>query len=193
MGMTEKQGGSDVRANTTRAIPCGTDGDADSLRARRHKWFTSAPMCDAFLMLAQAARRPYPAFLVPRWRPDGGKNGIELHALKPKDGKRVECLVRDRARQGIRLAASATKGTRRKDHHRDGGDDAASIAWLDRPRASARACPGQSPRRSPEGFRRRRSFISLLMRNVLADLQLEVGGLARLCAAHGTSARSPTG
>ena len=54
MGMTEKQGGSDVRANTTRAVADGQDGWGQRFRVTGHKWFFSAPMCDAFLVLAQA-------------------------------------------------------------------------------------------------------------------------------------------
>ena len=65
MAMTEKQGGSDVRANTTVAAPIGTDGEYP---LTGHKWFCSAPMSDAFLMLAQAPRG-LSCFLVPRWLP----------------------------------------------------------------------------------------------------------------------------
>ncbi|HEY7069864.1 MAG TPA: isovaleryl-CoA dehydrogenase [Acidimicrobiales bacterium] len=84
MGMTEKQGGSDVRANTTRAEPAG-DG---SWLLTGHKWFCSAPMCDVFLMLAQAPQG-LSCFLVPRWLPDGGRNtGFRLQRLKDKLGNR---------------------------------------------------------------------------------------------------------
>src|SRR5262245_5096906 len=82
MGMTEKQGGTDVRANTTRAVPAG-DGYAIS----GHKWFFSAPMCDAFLVLAQAPGG-LTCFLVPRFRPDGSVNGLQLQRLKDKLGNR---------------------------------------------------------------------------------------------------------
>ncbi|WP_444940896.1 acyl-CoA dehydrogenase family protein [Microbulbifer sp. ZKSA004] len=81
MGMTEKQGGSDVRANTTAAIPLA-DGTYELLG---HKWFMSAPMCDAFLILAQAPGG-LSCFLVPRWRPDGSKNQLEIQRLKTKCG-----------------------------------------------------------------------------------------------------------
>src|SRR5436190_582863 len=81
MGMTEKQGGSDVRANTTRADPLG--GGAYALTG--HKWFCSAPMSDAFLVLAQAPRG-LSCFLVPRWTPDGERNGFHLQRLKDKLG-----------------------------------------------------------------------------------------------------------
>ncbi|HYC15424.1 MAG TPA: isovaleryl-CoA dehydrogenase [Stellaceae bacterium] len=85
MGMTEKQGGSDLRANTTRAIPSG-EGDGIH-RITGHKWFMSAPMCDAFLVLAQAPKGPS-CFLVPRWTPDGAQNGLRLQRLKDKLGNR---------------------------------------------------------------------------------------------------------
>jgi putative acyl-CoA dehydrogenase len=81
MAMTEKQGGSDVRANTTRATPTG-DG---LYEITGHKFFVSAPMCDAFLMLAQTPAG-LTCFLAPRWRPDGTKNAIEFIRLKRKMG-----------------------------------------------------------------------------------------------------------
>ena len=85
MGMTEKQGGSDVRSNSTRAISTGTGGAGQPYELVGHKWFTSAPMCDAFLMLAQADGG-LSCFLVPRWRPDGSKNPIHVQRLKDKVG-----------------------------------------------------------------------------------------------------------
>jgi putative acyl-CoA dehydrogenase len=83
MGMTEKQGGTDVRANTTRAVPAG--GEEYALTG--HKWFMSAPMCDAFLVLAQAPGG-LTCFLVPRFRPDGAINPLRLQRLKDKLGNR---------------------------------------------------------------------------------------------------------
>ncbi|MDQ2857154.1 MAG: acyl-CoA dehydrogenase family protein [Candidatus Eremiobacteraeota bacterium] len=82
MAMTEKQGGSDVRANTTRAT---RNGDAYALAG--HKWFCSAPMSDAFLVLAQAPGG-LSCFLVPRFLPDGTKNAFALQRLKDKLGNR---------------------------------------------------------------------------------------------------------
>ena len=82
MGMTEKQGGSDVRANTTRATPLAAEGEYALVG---HKWFFSAPMSDAFLVLAQAPGG-LSCFLLPRWRPDGGKNALRLMRLKDKLG-----------------------------------------------------------------------------------------------------------
>ncbi|MCT2585382.1 acyl-CoA dehydrogenase family protein [Actinophytocola gossypii] len=83
MSMTEKQGGSDVRANTTRAVPA-SDG---SYRLTGHKWFTSAPMCDVFLVLAQAPGG-LSCFLLPRVLPDGTRNRMHLQRLKDKLGDR---------------------------------------------------------------------------------------------------------
>ncbi|MGH7790178.1 MAG: acyl-CoA dehydrogenase family protein [Candidatus Binatia bacterium] len=83
MAMTEKQGGSDVRANTTRARPIG--GGAFEITG--HKWFCSAPMCDAFLVLAQA-EKGLSCFLMPRWLPDGTRNRFFLQRLKDKLGNR---------------------------------------------------------------------------------------------------------
>lgn len=83
MSMTEKQGGSDVRANTTTAAP-QPDG---TYRLVGHKWFTSAPMCDVFLTLAQAPGG-LTCFLVPRVLPDGGLNPLRLMRLKDKLGNR---------------------------------------------------------------------------------------------------------
>ncbi len=84
MGMTEKQGGSDVRANTTRALPAGSPGE---YLLTGHKWFCSAPMCDAFLVLAQAGRG-LSCFLLPRWTPEEKRNGFHLQRLKDKLGNR---------------------------------------------------------------------------------------------------------
>jgi len=81
MGMTEKQGGSDVRANTTRALP---QGGSDYLLVG-HKWFFSAPMSDAFLVLAQAPGG-LSCFWLPRWKPDGTRNALQLMRLKDKLG-----------------------------------------------------------------------------------------------------------
>ena len=83
MAMTEKQGGSDVRGNTTRAERAGDGG----YLLTGHKWFCSAPMSDAFLTLAQGPGG-LTCFLAPRWRPDGGRNAIRLMRLKDKLGDR---------------------------------------------------------------------------------------------------------
>ena len=87
MGMTERQGGSDLRTNTTQALPAGARGPGREYRLSGHKWFFSAPMCDAFLVLAQAPGG-LSCFLVPRFRPDGAVNHLHLQRLKDKVGNR---------------------------------------------------------------------------------------------------------
>src|SRR5438874_1195832 len=84
MGMTEKQGGSDVRANTTQAEQIGKSRE---YLITGHKWFCSAPMCDAFLILAQASNG-LSCFLLPRWTPSGERNHFYIQRLKKKMGNR---------------------------------------------------------------------------------------------------------
>lgn len=84
MGMTEKQGGSDVRANITRAQRLGNSRE---YLINGHKWFVSAPMCDAFLILAQAGNG-LSCFFMPRWKPTGEKNNFFIQRLKDKMGNR---------------------------------------------------------------------------------------------------------
>jgi len=88
MGMTEKQGGSDVRANTTRAVFDGDDQWGQRYRITGHKWFFSAPMCDAFLVLAQAPQG-LTCFFLPRVLPDGTRNAIRIQRLKDKLGNKA--------------------------------------------------------------------------------------------------------
>ncbi|WP_428423842.1 isovaleryl-CoA dehydrogenase [Methylibium sp.] len=88
MGMTEKQGGSDVRANTTQATFDGDDAWGRRYRLVGHKWFFSAPMCDAFLVLAQTGSGPS-CFFLPRWLPDGSVNAVQLQRLKDKLGNKA--------------------------------------------------------------------------------------------------------
>ena len=92
MGLTEKQGGSDVRANTTRAEQVSSatraeDSGNGNWRLTGHKWFLSAPMCDAFLVTAQSAKG-LSCFFVPRWTPDGRLNEIRIQRFKDKLGDR---------------------------------------------------------------------------------------------------------
>jgi len=87
MGMTEKQGGTDVRHNTTKADPAGNGGPGAEHYLTGHKWFMSAPMCDAFLVLAQAPGG-LSCFLMPRFLPDGSQNPIAIQRLKEKLGNR---------------------------------------------------------------------------------------------------------
>lgn len=87
MAMTEKQGGSDLRANTTRAVPVGASGPGQAYELTGHKWFCSAPMSDAFLTLAQTDNG-LSCFLLPRWLPDGTRNRVFIQRLKDKLGNR---------------------------------------------------------------------------------------------------------
>ncbi|MCO6402684.1 DNA alkylation response protein [Aurantimonas endophytica] len=109
MGMTEKQGGTDVRSNTTTAV---ADGDGH-YRITGHKWFTSAPMSDGFLVLAQTGEGPT-CFLMPRRRDDGSLNGLHFQRLKDKLGNRsnasseVEFVDADATRLGAEGAGVRT-------------------------------------------------------------------------------------
>lgn len=90
MGMTEKQGGSDVRSNTTTARPVASGGHSGRGAAyllTGHKWFFSAPMCDAHMVLARTDAG-LSCFFVPRWQPDGSKNAVLIQRLKDKLGNR---------------------------------------------------------------------------------------------------------
>ncbi|KQV83916.1 acyl-CoA dehydrogenase family protein [Rhizobacter sp. Root1221] len=85
MGMTEKQGGSDLRANTTRAVPVDGEGRGAAYELTGHKWFFSAPQSDAHLVVAQAPGG-FSCFYVPRFRPDGRRNAVRIQRLKNKVG-----------------------------------------------------------------------------------------------------------
>ena len=166
MGMTEKQGGSDVRANTTVATP-RADG---TWTLRGHKWFTSAPMCDLFLVLAQAPAG-LSCFLVPRVLPDGTRNTFRIQRLKDKLGNRsnascepeldgtVAELVGEEGR-GVRTILSMVAATR--------------LDCVIGSAAGMRAAVVQAAHHASH----RSAFGGLLvdkplMRNVLADLQVE--------------------
>jgi len=169
MGMTEKQGGSDVRANTSIAMPMG-NGIYELLG---HKWFMSAPMCDGFLVLAQAPEG-LSCFLVPRWRPDGSKNPLEIQRLKVKAGNvsNASSEVEMRGAMGWLLgeegrgvnAIIKMVAITRFDCMvgSSGGQRQAVVQAIYY--ASQRKAFGQKLIDQP------------LMRNVLADLQLEVEG-----------------
>ena len=88
MGMTEKQGGSDVRANETIAVPVAESGRGQAYLLTGHKWFFSAPMCDAHLVVAKTKQDGLACFFVPRWLEDGTKNNIHIQRLKDKVGNR---------------------------------------------------------------------------------------------------------
>ncbi|MFW1741482.1 acyl-CoA dehydrogenase family protein [Acinetobacter johnsonii] len=88
MGMTEKQGGSDVRANETIAVPVAESGRGQAYLLTGHKWFFSAPMCDVHLVVAKTEQDGLACFFVPRWLEDGTKNPIHVQRLKDKVGNR---------------------------------------------------------------------------------------------------------
>jgi len=167
MGMTEKQGGSDVRANTTRAEKIGSSRE---YLITGHKWFCSAPMCDAFLILAQSPKG-LSCFLLPRFTPSGERNHFYLQRLKDKLGNRSNAssevefaqawahLVGEEGR-GIQTIIEMVNHTRL--------DCSIAAAGLMR-QALAQAVHHAS---------HRRAFGKLLieqplMRNVLADLAIE--------------------
>ncbi|HVE73771.1 MAG TPA: acyl-CoA dehydrogenase family protein [Mycobacteriales bacterium] len=166
MGMTEKQGGSDVRSNRTTATPSG-DG---SWRLTGHKWFTSAPMCDLFLVLAQAPGG-LSCFLVPRVLPDGSRNVFRLQRLKDKLGNRSNASAEPEfANTYADLVGEEGRGVRTI-------LEMVAMTRLDCVIGSAsgmRAATAQAVHHA----RHRHAFggplvDKPLMRNVLADLQLE--------------------
>jgi putative acyl-CoA dehydrogenase len=166
MGMTERQGGSDVRSNTTRAERMA-DG---TYRLTGHKWFFSAPMCDAHLVLAQA-EHGLSCFFLPRYLDDGQRNAVRLQRLKDKLGNRsnassevefegaVAWLLGDEGR-GVAVIIEMVRHTRL--------DCAIGSAGLMRA-AAAQALHHASHRRAFG----KRLVEQPLMRNVLADLALE--------------------
>jgi len=166
MAMTEKQGGSDVRANTTRAVR--DDGGGYLLEG--HKWFCSAPMCDAFLVLAQAPGG-LSCFLLPRWTAAGERNAFHLQRLKPKLGNRSNASAEVEFHQArASLVGEEGRGVQTiiEMVHHTRLDCAVGAAALMR-RALAEAL---------HHARYRRAFGRVLidqplMRNVLADLSLE--------------------
>ena len=143
MAMTEKQGGSDVRANTTRA-----DADAATAAAliTGHKWFCSAPMCDAFLVLAQTAKG-VTCFLMPRWLPDGTRNRFHIQRLKDKLGNRSNASSEVEF-DGAWARLRRRRGSRRADHHRDGQPHAARLRDRRRRRHAPGGRAGDPSRRS---------------------------------------------
>ncbi len=172
MFMTEKQGGSDMRANTTRAAPVGsTTGIGAEYRLTGHKFFCSAPMCDAFLTLAYSDGG-LSCFLLPRWKPDGARNGLYIQRLKDKLGNRSNAtteiefqdtygiMVGEEGR-GIRTIIDMVQGNRIY--------CAMSSAGLMR-QALVQALHHTSHRSAFQ----KRLIQQPLMRNVLADLAIEV-------------------
>jgi len=167
MAMTEKQGGSDVRANTTRARALGQSGEFE---LTGHKWFCSAPMSDAFLTLAQT-QAGLTCLLVPRWRPDATRNPFLIQRLKDKLGDRsnASCEIEYRG-TWARLVGAEGQGVRTiiEMVHHTRLDTALAAAGLMR-QAVVRAVHHTSHRAA---FQRLLSS-QPLMRNVLADLVVE--------------------
>ncbi len=192
MGMTEKQGGSDVAGNTTGAVPSNGGGPGTEYRLTGHKWFTSAPMSDAFLVLAQAPSG-LSCFLLPRVLPDGSLNPISIQRLKDKLGNRsnasselefedtVGWMVGEEGR-GVRTIIEMVNRTR-----------------LDCVIGSA-ALMRQAVSQAGWYVAHRRAFGDRLinkplMQNVIADLEIEVEVatlmMARLAGAYDRAALDP--
>jgi putative acyl-CoA dehydrogenase len=177
MAMTEKQGGSDVRSNSTRAVAVGAGGPGQAHELVGHKWFVSAPMCDAFLVLAQTDKG-LSCFLLPRWRPDGTRNPMQIQQLKQKMGNvaNASCEVELRGAlawmvgeegRGVRTIIEMVAATRY---------DCMIGSSAGMRQAVAQAIHHCS-QRSAFGAR---LVEQPLMRNVLADLALESEAAMRL-------------
>ena len=151
MGMTEKQGGSDVRANTTVARAAERRRPRRRVRADRPQVVLSAPMCDAFLVLAQA-EGGISCFLFPRWTPDGERNRFRLQRLKDKLGNRSNASSEVEF-DGAWARLVGEEGARRADDHRDGQPHPARLRARRRHRDAGRRRPGDPPRRAPLGLR----------------------------------------
>ena len=156
MGMTEKQGGTDVRANTTTAAPAGNGGPGAEYLITGHKWFMSAPMCDAFLVLAQAPGG-LSCFLMPRFLPDGTVNALRFQRLKDKLGNRSNASSEVEF-QAAHAWLIGEEGRGVPDHHRDGDVHAARLRGrlrrADAPGARQRHPPLPASHRVPEASRR---------------------------------------
>jgi putative acyl-CoA dehydrogenase len=192
MAMTEKQGGSDVRSNTTRAHALGAGGPGGEYELVGHKWFCSAPMSDAFLALARTDKG-LSCFLVPRFRPDGSRNPFRIERLKDKLGNRSNAsseieftgswgrMVGEEGR-GVRTIIDMVHHTRL--------DCVSGSAGLMR-RALAEALH-HIRHRAAFG---KRLWEQPLMRSVAADLALESEAatalMLRLARAYDESARDP--
>ncbi len=170
MAMTERQGGSDVQANTTRAAPLGRRGPGEAYELTGHKWFCSAPMSDAFLTLAQT-EKGLSCFLLPRWRPGRLRNGFHLIRLKDKLGNRSNASAEIELRGALAyLAGEEGRGVVAiMEMVRHTRLDCAWAAASSLRRAVAEATH-HANYRSAFG---RRLIEQPLMKNVLADLCLE--------------------
>jgi putative acyl-CoA dehydrogenase len=170
MAMTEKQGGSDIRSNSTRAQPVSGHGGA-AYELTGHKWFCSAPMSDAFLTLARTTAG-LTCFLVPRFRPDGSRNNFFIQRLKDKLG--------NRSNASAEIEYSSTWAERVGE---EGRGIATILEMVQHTRLDASILPlaimRQSLSQALHHATHRRAFgrplvEQPLMRNVLADLALEV-------------------
>jgi putative acyl-CoA dehydrogenase len=170
MAMTEKQGGSDVRANTTKAVAIDGGGPGGAYELTGHKWFCSAPMCDAFLTLAHTDSG-LSCFVVPRWRPDGTRNAFHIQRLKDKLGNRSNasseieysdtwCRMIGEEGRGVRTIIEMVHHTRLDCVGGSAGIMRQAVAQAIH-HASHRAAFGKTLVDQP------------LMQNVLADLALE--------------------
>ncbi|MET8140650.1 isovaleryl-CoA dehydrogenase [Sphaerisporangium sp. NPDC005288] len=190
MAMTEKQGGSDVRANTTRAEPLG-DG---TYAITGHKWFNSAPMCDVFLVLAQAPGG-LSCFLLPRVLPDGSRNAMRIMRLKDKLGNRSNASAEVEYERAVaRLVGEEGRGVRTI-------IEMVNMTRLDCVIGSA-AGMRYGVTQAVHHATHRRAFGEALaeqplMRNVLADLVLEseaaTAVMLRLAGATDRAIRGDTG
>jgi putative acyl-CoA dehydrogenase len=179
MAMTEKQGGSDVRANTTQAVAIDGGGPGGAYELTGHKWFCSAPMCDAFLTLAHTGQG-LSCFLVPRWRPDGTRNAFHIQRLKEKLGNRSNasseieysgtwCRMIGEEGRGVRTIIEMVHHTRLDCVGGSAGIMRQAVAQAIH-HASHRAAFGKRLADQP------------LMQNVLADLALETEAATALMA-----------
>ena len=170
MAMTEKQGGSDVRANTTTATPLNGGGSGAEYELVGHKWFCSAPMCDAFLVLAQT-ESGISCFLMPRWTPDGERNGFQIQRLKDKLGNRSNASSELEFRGAwARMVGEEGRGVptiiEMVNHTRLDCVIGAATGY----RAGVAQALNQTEQRSAFG---KELIEQPLMRNVLADLAIE--------------------
>ena len=152
--MTEKQGGSDVRANTTTARRVHGGGAGAEYRARRPQVVLSAPMCDAFLVLAQTPTAASPASSCRAGRPDGERNRFHIQRLKDKLGNRSNASSEVEF-DGAAALADRRGGPRRADHHRDGQPHPTRLRDRRRRRLPRRGRRRRSTTPPPLGLRRR--------------------------------------
>jgi putative acyl-CoA dehydrogenase len=170
MAMTEKQGGSDVRANTTRAVPLNGGGPGAEYEITGHKWFCSAPMCDAFLVLAQAPNG-LSCFLLPRFTPDGERNGFQIQRLKEKLGNRSNASSEIEFRSAwARMVGEEGRGVRTIIEMVGHTRLDCAIGSSSGMRAGVALATHHTSERSAFG---RKLIDQPLMRNVLADLAVE--------------------